>query len=233
MSGLSRSLFVSVVGHGALLATLGIALGQPLARHALEIRLELAPEEAVAAETATLDPREAAPAEESPFTAEEAADTQLDSLAREGELEFARAEFEAELTSAIAAPAPQEPVGEREPLRLREDMALLAAVRAGASEVRPVPAAPTIEPVAAIVALPGHNPPPVYPALARKRGWAGLVTLVVEVGADGTVTDVQVALGSGHAVLDDAARQAVLGWRFSGGPGSSEVKIRFVVEARS
>ncbi len=41
-----------------------------------------------------------------------------------------------------------------------------------------------------------------------------MVTLLVTVGPDGTPQRTEVVRSSGHAALDDAARRAVLAWRF-------------------
>lgn len=76
--------------------------------------------------------------------------------------------------------------------------------------------------------------PPNYPPLAERRGWTGTVVLLVEVSADGSVERVTVEASSGYAVLDDAARRAVEGWRFApamlaGSPARATVRkpIRF------
>lgn len=44
-----------------------------------------------------------------------------------------------------------------------------------------------------------------YPALARQRGWQGLVWLSVTIQPDGAVQDVRIAQSSGYAVLDRSA----------------------------
>jgi protein TonB len=59
------------------------------------------------------------------------------------------------------------------------------------------------------------NQAPRYPLMARLRGWEGVVVLRVLVNHDGAVGQIEVQQSSGHAVLDEAARQAVHGWRFS------------------
>lgn len=59
-----------------------------------------------------------------------------------------------------------------------------------------------------------RNPVPAYPHLARKLGWQGTVLLHVQVSADGRCAAVQLKRSSGHAVLDEAALQAVKTWRF-------------------
>ena len=78
------------------------------------------------------------------------------------------------------------------------------------------PAAETFTGPARVEAVPlaGDNPPPVYPRLARQRGWEGLVSLKVRVSAGGEVEEVWVESTSGHGVLDQAALTAVKGWRF-------------------
>lgn len=58
-------------------------------------------------------------------------------------------------------------------------------------------------------------PAPRYPASARAQGKQGTVWLSIAVDATGRVLTVSVAASSGHQVLDEAARQAVLdGWQF-------------------
>jgi len=78
---------------------------------------------------------------------------------------------------------------------------------------------------------------PRYPEDARERGWEGVVVLNVSVGADGRADSVRVSRGSGHAVLDHAAADAVRRWRFeparrAGMPVAAavDVPIRFRLE---
>lgn len=60
-----------------------------------------------------------------------------------------------------------------------------------------------------------NNPRPVYPPAAKFRGRQGTVELRVQVGADGSPAQVLVSRSSGHADLDDAARDVVKKrWRF-------------------
>jgi len=54
----------------------------------------------------------------------------------------------------------------------------------------------------------------VYPAVSRRLGEQGHVTLKVVVGADGQPQDVQVKKSSGYERLDQAAREAMLRCRF-------------------
>jgi protein TonB len=60
-----------------------------------------------------------------------------------------------------------------------------------------------------------RNPPPVYPAAARRREQQGTVTVRVLIGADGSVESAEVAESSGFDSLDDAALDTVRSrWRF-------------------
>lgn len=62
-----------------------------------------------------------------------------------------------------------------------------------------------------------HNPPPVYPALARKRGYQGTVVLEVFVKTDGSVGDLRIIDSSRHRLLDRSAMKAVKHWQFQPG----------------
>jgi protein TonB len=59
-----------------------------------------------------------------------------------------------------------------------------------------------------------NNPPPEYPFVARRRGLEGRVLVRAEVLADGRCNRVELKHGSGHALLDEAALEAVRKWRF-------------------
>jgi protein TonB len=81
------------------------------------------------------------------------------------------------------------------------------------------------------------NPLPRYPRLARKKHWEGVVWLLVDVSADGSVEDLDVEKTCGHKVLDRAAERTVNRWQFfpatrGGLPVSSQVRIpvRFRLE---
>ncbi|RJX27100.1 MAG: energy transducer TonB [Desulfurivibrio sp.] len=62
-----------------------------------------------------------------------------------------------------------------------------------------------------------RNPPPDYPALARRRGLEGAVQLEVLVNSSGGVNEVRLAESSGHDLLDRAAMAAVQSWLFAPG----------------
>jgi periplasmic protein TonB len=60
-----------------------------------------------------------------------------------------------------------------------------------------------------------RNPPPAYPAVARRRAQQGTVTVRVLVGVDGSVERAEIADSSGFDTLDDAALETVRSrWRF-------------------
>jgi periplasmic protein TonB len=59
-----------------------------------------------------------------------------------------------------------------------------------------------------------HNPPPAYPEIAQRRAWEGTVLLKVHVLASGKPDHIEVVSSSGHPPLDEAAQEAVNGWRF-------------------
>lgn len=95
-----------------------------------------------------------------------------------------------------------------------------------APEPEPV-SAPTEEPVKeqptepAPVVLPPrtdaseqNNPAPVYPAISKRLGEKGIVSLEILVKADGTVGEVKVKKSSGYKRLDTAAITAIKRWRF-------------------
>jgi len=62
-----------------------------------------------------------------------------------------------------------------------------------------------------------HNPKPVYPPLAQRRGWEGTVILLVEVLPNGDCRDIQIKQTSGYTLLDKAAVKAVKRWKFTPG----------------
>lgn len=65
-------------------------------------------------------------------------------------------------------------------------------------------------------ALPRYdrNPKPVYPEVARRRGWEGSAHFEVLVLKNGRVGQVKMLTSSGHRSLDRAARKAIQRWVF-------------------
>ena len=61
------------------------------------------------------------------------------------------------------------------------------------------------------------NAHPEYPAVARSRGYEGMVLLAAEVAADGRVENLTIKKSSGYASLDRSALEAVRRWKFDPG----------------
>ncbi len=59
-----------------------------------------------------------------------------------------------------------------------------------------------------------ENPPPVYPPVAKRRGYEGTVLLSVKIRADGTVSELRIKESSEYSLLDRAAMKAVAKWTF-------------------
>ena len=80
----------------------------------------------------------------------------------------------------------------------------------------------------------GHrNAPPHYPPEAERRRLEGLVGVVIRVTREGTPSAVEVVSSSGIPMLDRAAVEALLTWRFAparaGVAASYPFNIRFVL----
>lgn len=127
--------------------------------------------------------------------------------------------------AAAPTPAPSQPTAIAD--------ATPSAATPVAAPPQPAPAAvdPDLEP------RPTETPRPPYPPVARKRGWQGVVTLLVQVAEDGRPLEVTIKKSSGHSMLDDAARDAMQSWRFAparqGGrtvAAAVEVPVRFALE---
>jgi TonB family protein len=71
--------------------------------------------------------------------------------------------------------------------------------------------------------------PPIYPAIAVKMRVEGPVKLAATIDPDGTVSDVKVV--SGHALLVQAAVEAVKKWKYESGDGKStqSVSVEFAL----
>jgi protein TonB len=77
-----------------------------------------------------------------------------------------------------------------------------------------------------------HNRPPEYPVEAARNGQQGVVVVLVHVAPDGTAISVDLVRSSGYVLLDSAARDAVLRWRFlpavkDGQPVASDMTMGF------
>lgn len=100
------------------------------------------------------------------------------------------------------------------------------------------PAAPLMAEEPIVRPAPVNSPQPRYPRTARQRGLEGTVVVTVRVSEAGEVVDAAVRTSSGHAMLDQAAMDGVLRWRFSparrqGEPtrATIDVPIRFELAA--
>ncbi len=59
-----------------------------------------------------------------------------------------------------------------------------------------------------------NNPPPTYPAAARRMRLEGLAVVRALINVDGNVETLKLEKTSGSDLLDDAAQRAVKSWRF-------------------
>jgi protein TonB len=80
-----------------------------------------------------------------------------------------------------------------------------------------------------------HNRPPEYPEEAALNGERGTVVVIVHITPAGTAAGVDLVRSSGYELLDRAARQAVLRWRFlpavkDGQPVASDMTMGFDFE---
>ncbi|MBE9546403.1 MAG: energy transducer TonB [Proteobacteria bacterium] len=89
-----------------------------------------------------------------------------------------------------------------------------------ADALSPPPSAPTgkesLETAKVTLAVPRYdeNVPPIYPAIARKRGYEGVVLLSAEILIDGRVGELKIKKSSGYNILDRSALKAVKKWKF-------------------
>jgi TonB family protein len=60
----------------------------------------------------------------------------------------------------------------------------------------------------------GKNPPTIYPALAKLRGYEGVVLVSAEILPDGRVGNIAISKSSGYAILDQQALNDVKLWKF-------------------
>lgn len=96
--------------------------------------------------------------------------------------------------------------------------ALALAVMLAACSPATGPAEPSTQ-IAPTQPLAVDTPPPTYPAELACAGIAGHVGVLLTIGVDGTPKNVRVEDTSGHPQLDQAAVDAVKGWKFQ--PGTS------------
>ncbi len=89
---------------------------------------------------------------------------------------------------------------------------------------------PTVAHHTIAVPLYRQNKKPVYPLLARKRGWQGTVILEVTISPDGLPLEIVLLKSSSYALLDKSALKAVQSWCFTpalnnGQPVTAKVQV--------
>ena len=94
------------------------------------------------------------------------------------------------------------------------------------SQLPPAPASSTV----LARPNPSKNSAPIYPDVARKKGWEGSVLLRAQISAQGTVERITLLQSSGCEILDQSATTAVRKWHFhpqtiQGQPTPSTVEI--------
>jgi protein TonB len=118
--------------------------------------------------------------------------------------------------SRPAVPEPQSPANTASGLGLTQGSAaqvgLAAAPRRSELGGYVKVAGPPSTSPALLPAVVMSKVPPVYPELARRNRFTGTVELLVQINAQGQVTGATVS--SGPAVLRDAAKEAVMKWRY-------------------
>lgn len=72
-----------------------------------------------------------------------------------------------------------------------------------------------------------YHPIPIYPELAREKGWEGSVKIKISTDENGLVIEETLAESSGFKVLDEAAVKAVKEWRTHANLNREVVPITF------
>ena len=60
-----------------------------------------------------------------------------------------------------------------------------------------------------------NNPHPIYPLLARKKGWEGRVIIQADVDELGNVSYIKILESSGYKVLDEVSLKTLKKWKFT------------------
>jgi protein TonB len=123
------------------------------------------------------------------------------------------------------APTPNAPTGVIEP----QPPAVPLAPPAPPAPPTP-PSPPPAQPAPPAVQLPSsnadylNNPKPVYPAMSKRLGEQGKTIVRVLIGVDGLPKSASIRESSGYERLDEAARTAVLSWRYVPGKRNGVVE---------
>ena len=202
---LAASILASIALHGAALA-----LG-PLVRHAQEfepprVLSVVLPDPAPGQEAEVKDPPPPPPAPAPPRKS--AARTLPRADPPPVPAPAARPETPAVATApSVPAPAASDTTRDE---AARAPATSAAAPASGASDASPASSATPPDFRAAYL----RNPPPAYPASARRSGEQGTITLRVLVSTEGLPVRVELERSSGSGVLDSAALTTVKNWRF-------------------
>ncbi len=110
-------------------------------------------------------------------------------------------------------PEPEKKISLLAPASIAEEMKLPEPEK----EIEKIEIAPSVEMQGAQYKEVDYasNPPPLYPRIAVLRNIQGRVLLSVEVSERGAPTGIKIEQSSGHDILDQAAVEAVLRWKFS------------------
>lgn len=110
------------------------------------------------------------------------------------------------------------------------------AARNDAVRQAPTSGASLSEPASMAIPRYRENTHPVYPWIARLKGYEGVVLLSAEIFSDGKVGTLKIKRSSGYALLDRSALDAVKAWKFEPGrrmgrsiPMWVDVPVKFVL----
>lgn len=131
-------------------------------------------------------------------------------------------------------PPPARPQAIREPTPTLAPNAPIGGIEPPSPPEPPAPPAPPAPPPQSsdlpAVQLPSsnadylQNPKPIYPAMSKRLGEQGKTIVRVLIGVDGLPKQASIRTSSGYERLDEAARAAVMSWRFVPGKRNGVVE---------
>lgn len=217
-------LFLVVLVHGLLLVGLvNLRAPQLLKEPPLPLKGRLIP---LPAEAPLLTPTSATPPQHAPISAPVKPVISKPSKPRpvvkaqevsKRQMPAQPSELTSELTQKSGPPPSPVPTASR-PEPAREPVDAIGDAQPAAEHPLAAPAPPPApSPVRPprVDATQHNNPPPIYPAVARRRGEQGRVVLALLIKADGHVEELDVHTSSGFPRLDQAALNAVRQWRYT------------------
>lgn len=127
----------------------------------------------------------------------------------------------------VTAPLPvKKEVIERKIETRQDDNTEEAAAAKGSVDGQKKAGEPASGKVTEAVPLYKTNPEPLYPRMAKKRGYEGTVLLNVLVNGKGLVDNIWIFKSSGYNILDNAAMDTVKDWTFvPGRRGNKTIKM--------